>query len=698
MVRALYRPPGQSSLRCLEPVEPAVGSLVSPWIELPGPSAPCLRRWPHTFLNNLPVRNTAHRSLQSHATRRNGPFRSFEETESRLVNACSRGWIKLACAWYFITPWNSVWSSKGRLGRLNESDSISFHQQSSRPVWSCVSAGISTMHAQTMGCKRIDHGSIARRPAVWLFVPGSRRSVLAFANGRIPLRGRGGYGEDVELPPRTAEDTSRPCAGNIMPTTLRYPVRQLDAPLTMKQFPVTVDVATSAERESAMLEEHQRLVVEEESIGRDVLLLIGMVTAVAFVCSVDRAAMSVTILPMSQQFGWDSSVKGAVSSSFFAGYMITNIFGGYLATRFSPQYVLAAGVLLWSLFTLDTPLAAEASSDSLTSLLVVRAIMGIGEGVAYPSIQNIVRKSVPGQIRTRSLSFIYSGHQLGTIASYLSSPSIMAAYGWPTVFWSFGSLGFLWLSAWIPLSYAASNRSDARNRMAGKPAPALSFPSTDETAADVLASDSPIPWGKIASSPAVWAIVAAQVTVGIGSGLSFSWLPTYFTSQFGVEPDQASYLCLVPFGVTVIATNCAGWIADGLVNNGRFTRTQTRKVMQSIASFGPALCLLSLSSDSHNTDNLQGAVVLVTAWLALGGFSAAGYGSNHQDLSQKYSGMLFGLSNGLASIAGSASIYATGLILKSNNNDWSLIFELAAGFYIVGCLIYLTWASSEEEF
>lgn len=557
------------------------------------------------------------------------------------------------------------------------------------------------MRAQTVGIKQIEDGSIARRPVVRRIVRGSRGSARTFANGRIPfVRGREGYGAEVFVPPSDTQDTTYPCSGNIMPTKRKYPMRQLDAPPTMKQFPASVEVATSAERESAMLEEYQRLAVEEESIGRDVLLLIGMVTAVAFVCSVDRAAMSVTILPMSQQFGWDSSVKGAVSSSFFVGYMITNIFGGYLATRFSPQYVLAAGVLLWSLFTLDTPLAAQASTESLTSLLAVRAIMGIGEGVAYPSIQNIVRESVPRQIRTRSLSFIYSGHQLGTIASYLSSPSIMAAYGWPTVFWSFGSLGFLWLSAWIPLSYAASNRSVARDRTAGKPAPTLSFPTTDndETSEGVAASDAPIPWRKIASSPAVWAIVAAQVTVGIGSGLSFSWLPTYFTSQFGVESDQASYLCLIPFAVTVVATNCAGWIADGLVNNGRFTRTQTRKVMQSIASFGPALCLLSLSSESHNTDNLQGAVVLVTAWLALGGFSAAGYGSNHQDLSRKYSGMLFGLSNGLASIAGSASIYATGLILSNNNNDWSLIFQLAAGFYILGCLIYLAWASSEEEF
>ncbi len=41
--------------------------------------------------------------------------------------------------------------------------------------------------------------------------------------------------------------------------------------------------------------------------------------------------MSVTILPMSKQFGWRDSVMGAVSSSFNWGYMFTNLFGGYLA-------------------------------------------------------------------------------------------------------------------------------------------------------------------------------------------------------------------------------------------------------------------------------------------------------------------------------------------------------------------------------
>jgi len=43
---------------------------------------------------------------------------------------------------------------------------------------------------------------------------------------------------------------------------------------------------------------------------------------VSFICSIDRAAMSVAILPMSEQFQWDDSIKGVVSASFFAGYMV----------------------------------------------------------------------------------------------------------------------------------------------------------------------------------------------------------------------------------------------------------------------------------------------------------------------------------------------------------------------------------------
>jgi ACS family sodium-dependent inorganic phosphate cotransporter len=441
-----------------------------------------------------------------------------------------------------------------------------------------------------------------------------------------------------------------------------------------KQFKINTEDAPSRNEDVNSLELYQ---------------LVGMATAVCFICAIDRAAMSVTILPMSQYFHWDESVKGSVSSAFFAGYMITNIFGGYLATKYCPRVVLASGVVMWSLFTLETPTAA--ASDSLTNLFLVRAIMGVGEGVAYPSIQNIVRGRVPDYLRSRSLSLIYSGHQLGTIVSYMASPALMSTFGWQSVFLVFGSLGFVWLAGWIPMILQ-------QKQPLTKSSPRLE-PRSGEKGAEES-----IPWRKIAASRSFWAIVCAQVSTGVGAGLSFSWLPTYFSELYHIDPTQAAYLCLLPFSATVIATNCSGWIADGLVNNGTLTLTQTRKLMQAIASFGPAVCLMRLGCTSDlalepsMNNGIGSAVILVTCWLALGGFSAAGYGTNHQDLSKKWAGMLFGLSNGLASIAGSASIYATGLILQNSNNDWNFIFESAAVIYLIGAVLYIKFASCEEEF
>jgi ACS family sodium-dependent inorganic phosphate cotransporter len=47
--------------------------------------------------------------------------------------------------------------------------------------------------------------------------------------------------------------------------------------------------------------------------------------------------MSVAIIPMSRQMGWNSSVAGLVQSSFFWGYAVSQLPGGWLAARFSGQ-------------------------------------------------------------------------------------------------------------------------------------------------------------------------------------------------------------------------------------------------------------------------------------------------------------------------------------------------------------------------
>lgn len=395
--------------------------------------------------------------------------------------------------------------------------------------------------------------------------------------------------------------------------------------------------------------------------------------------------------------------------------MVTNLAGGFLATRYSAKGVLAAGVVLWSLFTVATP--AAAAGGSLPTLLLARGAMGLGEGVTYPAVQTLARRWVPDAKRSRALSFIYSGHQLGTVSSYLLAPLLIAHFGWPSVFLAFGSLGFVWLAGWLPLvsdspadaARAAAEAEPAQASTSGRGSSAALSSSSSSSSMALAAAGQPaaaapplrvqdVPWGRFARSPAFWAIAAAQVSVGVGNCLSYSWLPTFYHEVYDVDITTSSLYTVVPFAVTILATNAGGWIADGLVNNKVMTKTQTRKVMQSVASLGPAVCLLKLAADRNaGGESVGDALAMVTAWLALSGFSAAGYGSNHQDISRKWSGVLFGLSNGMASIAGSVSIYATGQVL-TQTHDWGLIFEAAAVVYTLGALAYLKWASSQEQF
>ncbi len=60
---------------------------------------------------------------------------------------------------------------------------------------------------------------------------------------------------------------------------------------------------------------------------------------------------------------------------------------------------------------------------------------------------------------------------------------------------------------------------------------------------------------------------------------------------------HSAALSILPWGVNVVCTNLAGWLGDKAINERGLDRTLVRKVMQGIASLGPAACLLALAYD-----------------------------------------------------------------------------------------------------
>lgn len=445
---------------------------------------------------------------------------------------------------------------------------------------------------------------------------------------------------------------------------------------------------------------------------------------VAVICSVDRAAISVTILPMSAEFLWDDSTKGLISSAFFIGYTVSNLCGGYLATKYPPGIVLASGVAIWSLFTIATPYAA---ADSLGLLLLCRVVMGLGEGVTFPCIQNLIAADVPGENKSQSLSFIYSGVQVGTIVSLLVAPLIIKSFSWEYVFLMFGAVGFVWLAGWAPQRLRAQQAANARfaanralelppvtgeslrgrlahsredvgsNEQAVVPGTSGALEAAKARREEMLAT---MPWREVLRNKPFWAILVAHTGWGFGHTICYAWLPNFYYTTYGISVRDSAWLSALPWIAGVIVTNCAGYFSDEVVRKGAMERVTARKLLQGLGCFGPGLCLMYLAASvSGNVPELSlpAAVSLVTLTLAMGGLCSAGYASNHQDLTTKYTGILFGITNSANSFAGTLSTYATGQILYATQS-WASVFILIATVYSASAGVYLLWASSDNQF
>lgn len=66
-----------------------------------------------------------------------------------------------------------------------------------------------------------------------------------------------------------------------------------------------------------------------------------------------------------------------------------------------------------------------------------------------PAMNNILSKWVPVSERSRSLALVYSGMYLGSVTGLAFSPFLIHQFGWPSVFFSFGSLGTVWFAVWL---------------------------------------------------------------------------------------------------------------------------------------------------------------------------------------------------------------------------------------------------------
>ncbi|KAL7258974.1 hypothetical protein ACSBR1_004972 [Camellia fascicularis] len=364
--------------------------------------------------------------------------------------------------------------------------------------------------------------------------------------------------------------------------------------------------------------------------------------------------MRIAILPMSQEFNWNSATVGLIQSSFFWGYLLTQIVGGIWADKVGGKLVLGFGVIWWSVATILTPIAARVG---LPFLLTMRAFMGIAEGVAMPAMNNILSKWIPVSERSRSLALVYSGMYLGSVTGLAFSPILIHNFGWSSVFYSFGSFGSIWFALWLSKAHSSPNEdpelhAEEKRLYLGR--------QQLEGTCDCYSLETNL------STAPVWALIIFHFCHNWGTFILLTWMPTYYNQVLKFNLTESGLLCVLPWLTMAVFANIGGWIADTLVSKG-LSVMMMLFIMPSIGFLGSAFFLTQLSH--VKTPAL--AVLCMACSQGSDAFSQSGLYSNHQDIGPRYAGVLLGLSNTAGVLAGVFGTAATGYILqKGASNVW----------------------------
>ena len=433
-------------------------------------------------------------------------------------------------------------------------------------------------------------------------------------------------------------------------------------------------------------------------------------TTCAFVlCNMDKVNISVAIIPMAKEMGWSVGQAGLLQSAFFYGFALSQLPGGYLATRFGGARMLPLGVFLWSAATATVPLVA----DDQNALFFSRVLVGLGEGISPAAATDVIARAVPVTERSRAVAFVFNGFNVGSVLGLSLAPLIIENFGWRTVFVAFGGLGVFWV-AWVGLgiyprggAVADATNGVETNRdltpvegLVGKRRPA-SETADGPTAMGSDATkrndeDRAVPWRAILSSTPMRALAYVHFCNNWGFYVLLAWLPSYFTQELGVTLTNASLFTLLPPLANIAVASAVGPLADDALARG-VDVTTVRKTAQTLALCGPATFMALASFHFGDDESGLVTVALITAGVSLSSFSYAGLYCNHQDMSPRFASILLGMTNTVGALPGVIGVPLTGYLLQKTEN-WELsMFLPAIALYFSGAAVFAKYGSGEKQ-
>ena len=379
-----------------------------------------------------------------------------------------------------------------------------------------------------------------------------------------------------------------------------------------------------------------------------ILVMVGFIISFGIRCNVGVA----TVKMMSNttddegniediaEFHWSPETIGYVDASFFWGYIVTQLPGGFLASKFPSNRLFGTAIFLSSCLNLLIPAATKLDPKAV---ILVRVLQGLVEGVTYPSCHGIWRWWAPPLERSRLATLAFCGSYGGAVLGMPVSGYLADGIGWYAPFYFYGLAGIIWYMFWLWLSFE-------------KPATHPSISPREQlyiekSIGDMKSAPPTIwttPWLKVFTCLPVWAIIVANFARSWTFYLLLITQPKYFKEVYNMNVSEGSTVAALPHLIMTIIVPLGGQLADFLRQSQILSTTNVRKIFNCGGFGGEALFLIGVAFARNEAT----AVACLIIAVGCSGFAISGFNVNHLDIAPRYASILMGISNGVGTFAG----------------------------------------------
>jgi len=398
-------------------------------------------------------------------------------------------------------------------------------------------------------------------------------------------------------------------------------------------------------------------------------IVLGLLCVMYLITYIARQNLATAGGDIRHDLNLSNSQLGQILSTFGYTYAVFQILGGWIGDKWGARKTLFVCGLVWA-----TATALTGMVGSLTSLYMVRLLLGVGEGATFPVATRAMQSWTPPERRGFAQGITHAFSRVGNAVTPPLVAALIGIVSWRGSFVALGIGSFAWVFTWfwyfrdVPAEHPGITPEDMTR-----------LPNEGH---GIVRKKIPTPWGRLIRRMAP--ITLVYFCYGWTLWMYLNWLPSYFVHEYNLKLSGSAIFSMLVFLAGVGGDYLGGVISDRIFESTHDLRRARRDFV--VISFACSfLCMLPV----FLTHNLTLIVVSLAAAFFCAELTIGPMWSIPMDVAPRHSGTASGLMNTGSAVAAILSPLTFGYVVDWTGN-WQLPFIGSLCLLLVGAAMAFT--------